>query len=35
VGVLRNPVGHPRVRPAGAGVPSYHGAPAVHVRHDQ
>jgi 2-keto-4-pentenoate hydratase/2-oxohepta-3-ene-1,7-dioic acid hydratase in catechol pathway len=35
VGVLRNPVGHPRVRPDGAGVASYHGAPAVHVRHDQ
>ena len=35
VGVLRNPVGRPQVRPAGAGVASYHGAPAVHVRHDQ
>jgi 2-keto-4-pentenoate hydratase/2-oxohepta-3-ene-1,7-dioic acid hydratase in catechol pathway len=35
VGVLRNPVGSPRVRPAGAGVASYQGSAAVHVHHDQ
>ena len=35
VGVLRNQVGRPQVRPSGAGVASYHGAPAVHVRHDR
>jgi 2-keto-4-pentenoate hydratase/2-oxohepta-3-ene-1,7-dioic acid hydratase in catechol pathway len=35
VGVLRNPVGAPRPRPAGAGVASYRGSPAVHVRHNQ
>jgi 2-keto-4-pentenoate hydratase/2-oxohepta-3-ene-1,7-dioic acid hydratase in catechol pathway len=35
VGVLRNPVGHPQARPVGAGVPTYRGAPAAHVRHDQ
>jgi 2-keto-4-pentenoate hydratase/2-oxohepta-3-ene-1,7-dioic acid hydratase in catechol pathway len=34
VGVLRNPVGAPRSRPAGAGVASYRGSPAVHVKHD-
>jgi 2-keto-4-pentenoate hydratase/2-oxohepta-3-ene-1,7-dioic acid hydratase in catechol pathway len=34
VGVLRNPVGQPSVRPEGAGVPSYHGSPEVHVHHD-
>lgn len=33
VGVLRNPVGAKQVRPEGAGVPSYHGSPAVHVTH--
>ena len=35
VGVLRNPVGPRSARRDGAGVASYHGAPAVHVRHDQ
>jgi 2-keto-4-pentenoate hydratase/2-oxohepta-3-ene-1,7-dioic acid hydratase in catechol pathway len=35
VGVLRNPVGARQVRPAGAGVASYQGSPAVHVHHDQ
>ena len=35
VGVLRNTVGRPQVRPAGAGVASYQGSAAVHVRHDQ
>ncbi|MFY9888110.1 MAG: fumarylacetoacetate hydrolase family protein [Streptosporangiaceae bacterium] len=35
VGVLRNPVGTPQVRPAGAGVASYKGSPAVHVQHGQ
>lgn len=33
VGVLRNPVGAKQVPPPGAGVPSYHGSPAVHVSH--
>ncbi|MFT4287980.1 fumarylacetoacetate hydrolase family protein [Nocardioides sp.] len=33
VGSLRNPVGAKRVPPAGAGLTSYHGAPAVHVTH--
>lgn len=32
VGVLRNPVGKPQERPAGAGVASYQDSPAVHVR---
>jgi 2-keto-4-pentenoate hydratase/2-oxohepta-3-ene-1,7-dioic acid hydratase in catechol pathway len=31
VGVLRNPVGHPAGAPAGAGLASYQGAPAVHL----
>jgi len=35
VGVLRNPVGAPAVRPPGAGLASYQGSPAVHVRHDR
>jgi 2-keto-4-pentenoate hydratase/2-oxohepta-3-ene-1,7-dioic acid hydratase in catechol pathway len=35
VGVLRNPVGSPQVRPDGAGVAAYQGSPAVHVRHDR
>ncbi|MGH3249628.1 MAG: fumarylacetoacetate hydrolase family protein [Trebonia sp.] len=35
VGVLRNPVGSPRVPPVGAGVASYQGSAAVHVHHDQ
>lgn len=35
VGVLRNKVGTPRARPEGAGVASYSGSPAVHVRHDK
>ncbi|SFB93554.1 2-keto-4-pentenoate hydratase/2-oxohepta-3-ene-1,7-dioic acid hydratase (catechol pathway) [Nocardioides terrae] len=33
VGVLRNTVGQRRTPPAGAGVPSYQGSPAVHVAH--
>lgn len=33
VGVLRNPVGEKHVPPEGAGVASYEGSPAVHVRH--
>ena len=35
VGVLRNPVGVPQVRRAGAGVASYQGSPPVHVSHGQ
>lgn len=35
VGVLRNPVGAPQARPPGAGLASYSGSPAVHVRHDK
>jgi 2-keto-4-pentenoate hydratase/2-oxohepta-3-ene-1,7-dioic acid hydratase in catechol pathway len=35
VGVLRNQVGARQMRPTGAGVASYQGSPAVHVRHDQ
>jgi 2-keto-4-pentenoate hydratase/2-oxohepta-3-ene-1,7-dioic acid hydratase in catechol pathway len=35
VGVLRNPVGDPQVRPEGAGVASYEGSPAVHVNRDR
>ncbi len=35
VGVLRNQVGTPQVRPEGAGLASYAGSPAVHVRHDK
>jgi 2-keto-4-pentenoate hydratase/2-oxohepta-3-ene-1,7-dioic acid hydratase in catechol pathway len=35
VGVLRNPVGPRQARPAGAGVASYQGSPAVHVQHHQ
>jgi 2-keto-4-pentenoate hydratase/2-oxohepta-3-ene-1,7-dioic acid hydratase in catechol pathway len=35
VGVLRNPVGHPRTRPEGAGVASYQGSPAAHVQRDR
>jgi 2-keto-4-pentenoate hydratase/2-oxohepta-3-ene-1,7-dioic acid hydratase in catechol pathway len=32
VGVLRNPVGHPAHAPAGAGLASFQGAPAMHIR---
>ena len=35
VGVLRNPVGSPQARREGAGVASYQGSAAVHVRHDR
>jgi 2-keto-4-pentenoate hydratase/2-oxohepta-3-ene-1,7-dioic acid hydratase in catechol pathway len=35
VGVLRNTVGRPQVRPPGAGVASYQGSAPVHIRHDQ
>ena len=35
VGVLRNPVGAPQASPAGAGVASYQGSPAVHVHRHQ
>ena len=33
VGTLRNTVGDKQVPPAGAGVASYHGSPAIHVDH--